>query len=97
MVVVTVLVVADVPIVPIVPAVPDVSVDIIPVLDVSVVDIEPVVSVVDIVLLVEDIAVSVAAVSVLVFSCFLHPNAKSATAASAIKVVNIDFFMFVFS
>jgi hypothetical protein len=89
-VVVVVLVVADVPIVPVVPAV-----DIMPVLDVSVVDIEPVVSVVDIVLLVEDMPV--AAVSVLVFSSFLHPNAKSATAASAIKVINIDFFMFVFS
>jgi len=61
-----------------------------------VVVIEPVVSVVDIVLVVDVMPVSVAAVSV-EFSSFLKPNAKSATAASAIKVINIDFFMIVFS
>jgi hypothetical protein len=75
--------------------VPVVSVvDIVPL--VSVVDIVPVVSVVDIVIVVSVVAltpVSVAAVSVFALSSFLQPVTSRATAKSAIRVIERDFFI----
>jgi len=79
--VIAVVLVPLVPIVPIVPEVPEVSVDVIvPIVD----DVS--VAIVDVVDVVAETLVFVAAVSVLVFSSFLHPNANRAIASSAKSV-----------
>lgn len=83
-----------------------VVVPVVPVADVSVADIVPVVPVADVplvdivtVLLVEAVSVavvidvSVAAVSVLVFSSFLQLTANRAASTSAIRVTANDFFI----
>jgi hypothetical protein len=68
---------------------------------VSVVDIVPVVPVVAVsVAIVDDVVVavmpvSVAAVSVFAFSCFLQPSAKIATATIAMRVITRDFFIWI--
>jgi hypothetical protein len=92
--VVDVVPVAGVPVVPIVLSVPDVPVPDVPEVSVEVIMSELVVPVVlDMVLVVDDAAVSVETVSVAVFSCFLQANANSATASKAINVTERDFFI----
>ena len=92
-----VVLVLDVPVVPVI-TVPVVSVVVmVPVMAVSVMvpDMaESVVMVVD--SMVEDI-VSVAAVSVMMVSSFLHPKAKTATTRIVTSVTAKDFFIFFFS
>jgi len=68
-------------------------VDMVPVVPVVAVSVEPYVDEVE----VEVRPVSVAAVSVLAFSCFLQPTAKIATATSATRVITRDFFIGKFS
>jgi capsular polysaccharide biosynthesis protein len=79
-------VVLVVPVVPIVAEVPEVSA----VVNMSLL-LVPVVA--DMVLVVDDTAVSVVTVSVLAFSCFLQPNANRATASRAKTVTERDFFI----
>jgi hypothetical protein len=79
-------VVAVVPAVDVVPEVPEVSA----VVNMSLL-LVPVVA--DIVVVVDDIEVSVVTVSVLAFSSFLQPNASSATASKARNMMEIDFFI----
>jgi hypothetical protein len=85
-VVVVVLVVAVVVVVPVAADVPEVSA----VVNMSLL-LVPVVA--DMVLVVDDTAVSVVTVSVLAFSCFLQPNANRATASRAKTVTERDFFI----
>jgi hypothetical protein len=90
---------AAVAVVGVVAVVPDVSDMVVPVVYVvSVVAIVLAVSVamVDDVV-VEVMPVSVAAVSVFAFSCFLQPTAKIATATSTMRVITRDFFIGKFS
>jgi hypothetical protein len=80
-----------------VPDVPEVAVDVImPVPLVSVVS-GTIVSIVAVVAVVADTDVSVVTVSVLAFSSFLQPKAKSATATKAKIVIEKDFFIRGFS
>jgi hypothetical protein len=79
-------VVLVVPVVPIVAEVPEVSA----VVNMSLL-LVPVVA--DMVLVVDDTAVSVVTVSVLAFSCFLQPNANRATASRAKTATERDFFI----
>jgi hypothetical protein len=103
------LAVGTVAVVAVVPVVPDVSDMVVPVVevvpdvpDMVVLVVAVVADVAVSVAIVEDVVVdvmpvSVAAVSVLAFSCFLQPTAKIATATSAMMVITRDFFIGKFS
>jgi hypothetical protein len=82
-----------VPLVSVIPVIDVSVVDIVPVMPVADVSVADIVAVVPIVSVAVVIAVSVAAVSVLVFSSFLQPAAKTPARKRAKSVRMNDFFM----
>jgi len=90
-------VVPAVPIVAVVPEVPEVAVELIVPVPLVSAEMGTVVSIVAVVAVVADTEVLVDTVSVLVFSCFLQPNASIATASKAKSVIEKDFFIAEFS
>jgi len=76
-----------------VPDVPEVTVEVIVPVPLVSVESGTVVSYVAVVAVVADADVSVVTVSVLVFSCFLQPNANRAIASKARIVIEKDFFI----
>jgi hypothetical protein len=92
-VVAVVAVVPAVPIVAVVPEVPEVAVELIVPVPLVSAEMGTVVSIVAVVAVVADTEVLVDTVSVLVFSCFLQPNASIVTASKAKSVIEKDFFI----